>query len=86
MIFFSDIVGFVGVFFLISAYAGLTFKIICAESLAYPSMNLFASLCLSYSLLYSLNISSLIIEIFWGCISLYGLWQYYRKTTHNASI
>ena len=48
---FSDIVGLVGVFFLISAYAGLTFKMISSEDLTYPIMNLIASILLSCSLI-----------------------------------
>ncbi len=75
----SDWIGLVGVGCLISAYAGLTFKYLSPDNLAYPVINLIASILLSYSLLYTMNISSLVIEIFWGCISLYGIWTCLRK-------
>ncbi len=76
---FSDIVGFVGVSLLIGAYASLTFNFSTPSDLSYPLMNFIASICLTYSLVFNFNLSSLLIEIFWGSISLFGIWKNHIK-------
>lgn len=70
---FPDLVGFVGVALLIGAYAALQFDRLKSEDPWYSGLNALAALLIGFSLLFSFNAASMVIEIFWFGISLYGL-------------
>lgn len=76
---FADFIGNIGVVFLIGTYAALTQGKIRSDGWVYPFLNLLASLLLTFSLIYNMNLSSLIIEFFWAGISLNGLYRYWNK-------
>ena len=75
----SDVIGNIGVIFLIGTYAALTMGKISAEGWLYPFLNLCAALFLTVSLCFNPNLSSLVIEFFWSIISLIGLYRYRQK-------
>lgn len=77
-----DFIGNTGVFILIASYFALTTEKVCSKGLIYPTANLVAAIFLTISLLDKPNLSSLIIEFFWSLISLYGIFQYFKKKSH----
>ena len=75
----SDFVGNVGVVILLATYAGLQLGKIDAKGFWYSFNNLIVAALLGINLYYKPNISSIIIEIFWFAISLYGLIKWYQS-------
>lgn len=69
----ADIVGIIGVVLIIAAFFLLQAGRISAQSYAYQLSNLVGAICLLYSLYYHWNLASVIIEILWLIISIYGL-------------
>ncbi|MGV6820911.1 MAG: CBU_0592 family membrane protein [Parvularcula sp.] len=69
---FPDAVGFLGVALLIGTYAGLQVGKLSADRPAYSALNGIAALLIGYSLLFTFNAASMVIEVFWFGISLYG--------------
>ncbi|WP_306252886.1 hypothetical protein [Parvularcula sp. IMCC14364] len=79
-----DLVGFVGVAFLLSSYAGLQFGKISAEAPLYSVLNALAALLILFSLIFSFNAASFVIELFWLIISLVGLVRSLRKRAKES--
>ncbi|HJK86964.1 MAG TPA: hypothetical protein QKA08_04275 [Candidatus Megaira endosymbiont of Nemacystus decipiens] len=73
---FPDIVGLIGVSFVILAFFFLQIQKIRPESTSYLMLNFFGALFLLYSLFYSWNTASVIIEFLWLGISTYGIVKY----------
>lgn len=71
---FANIVGLVGVGLIVIAYFLLQTGKLHAHHLAYPLLNLVGALMHLYSLFFFWNIASVVIEVFWVAISLYGVW------------
>ena len=74
-----DIVGLVGVALLIVTYAMLQFDRIDPKGFWYSFNNMVVAVLVTVSLLYSFNLASMVIEVFWFSLSVYGIWNYYRK-------
>ena len=74
-----NLVGYVGVVFLLGAYAALQAGRLSADAPLYSVLNLVAALLITVSLLYNWNAASFVIEMFWIAISAYGLWRALRK-------
>ncbi|NBV28178.1 hypothetical protein EBR43_03580 [bacterium] len=74
-----DVIGNIGVAFLIGTYAALTAGKIDADGWVYPLFNLIAAFLLTISLCFNPNLSSLVIEFFWSVISIIGLYRYIKK-------
>jgi len=73
----SDVVGNVGVAILIiTFYLNIAGKI-DTRGFWYSFNNLTVAVLLGINLYYKPNISSIIIEIFWFVISVYGLWRWW---------
>ena len=75
----EDIIGVVGVSFVLATYYLLQFDKIDAKGFWYSFLNLFGAVLIMYSLLYNWNLASVIIEIFWIAISAYGVWKYIKR-------
>lgn len=75
----SDFVGNVGVVLLVSTFALLQFGKIDAKGFWYSFNNMTVAVLLGINLYYKPNISSIIIEIFWFILSVYGLLQWYKN-------
>ena len=75
-----DIVGTIGVALIIVTYAGVQLRKMEVASLAYSALNLLGALMI---LVYNFNLASVVIEIFWIIISLWGIviWIKTRKDT-----
>jgi len=68
-----DFVGNLGVAAIIISYLAIQLDWMSARGLAYSWINLIGAILILISLLYSFNLSSFIIEIFWIGISLIGI-------------
>lgn len=79
-----DVVGIVGVAMVLATYFLLQSEKIDSKGFLYSFLNFFGALLIVYSLLYSWNLASFIIEFFWILISLYGLKRWYRNKTESA--
>ena len=80
----SDFVGNIGVAILIVLfYLNVTGKV-SSQGLLYNAGNLFVACLLGINLYFKPNISSIIIEIFWSVISIYGIYNYYKVRRPKA--
>ena len=68
-----DVIGIIGVFFILVSYVLLQIEKIRAKSLSYSVINLVGAVLILYSLFYNWNLASVIIEFFWIIISLFGI-------------
>ena len=68
-----DLVGNIGVAFILFTYLALQLDKIDAKGLAYSLLNGLGALLILISLLYAFNLSALIIETAWFFISLFGV-------------
>lgn len=79
-----DVVGIVGVAMVLATYFLLQSEKIDSKGFLYSFLNLVGALFIVYSLLYSWNLASFIIEFFWILISIYGLKKWYRNKTESV--
>ena len=84
-----DFVGLSGVALLIITYALLQLDRIDPKGFWYSFNNLLVAILVTVSLIYTPNLASIVIEIFWFLISLYGVVMYFRRngktnTTKNS--
>lgn len=78
---FSDAVGITGTILLLLAYFLLQAEKLKGTDWTYLYMNLFAAIFIIFSLFFTFNLSSFIIELFWVGISIYGIYKKKRKVT-----
>ena len=78
MIGIPDIIGLIGVTLLISTYALLQFDRIDPKGFWYSFNNMIVAILVTVSLLYNWNLASMVIEVFWFSLSVYGLFKFYR--------
>ena len=83
MIGIPDIIGLIGVALLISTYALLQFDRIDPKRFWYSFNNMIVAILVTVSLLYNWNLASMVIEVFWFSLSVYGVYKFYklRKVT-----
>ena len=79
MITIPDLIGFTGVALLIVTYALLQLDRIDPKGFWYSFNNLIVAILLTVSLLYTMNIASMVIEVFWFIISAYGIYAYFKR-------
>lgn len=72
---YSNEIGLLGVVIVLFAYLMLQLGRMSARELRYSFTNLIGSVLILVSLYYHLNIASLVIEIAWLVISLYGVFK-----------
>ena len=80
MITIPDLIGFTGVALLIVTYAMLQLDKIDPKGFWYSFNNLIVAILVTVSLIYTMNIASMVIEVFWFIINLYGLYAYRTRT------
>ncbi len=78
-----DIVGFVGVAFIVGTYFLSQIGRMDAARPLYPALNGVGALFILYSLVYSFNAASFIVELFWLVISIVGLVRAFMKKSAN---
>lgn len=81
---YADWVGIVGVVLTLLAYYLLNVNKVKSTSMIYLYFNLVGSCLLMFSLMFSWNLSSVLIEIAWITISLIGILRVLK--THNPKI
>ena len=75
-----DLIGLSGVALLIVTYALLQLDRIDPKGFWYSFNNLLVAILVTVSLIYTPNLASIVIEVFWFLISLYGVVMYYRRS------
>ena len=74
-----DLIGLSGVVLLIVTYALLQLDRIDPKGFWYSFNNLIVALLVTVSLIYTPNLASIVIEVFWFIISFYGVVMYYNR-------
>ena len=60
-------------------YAMLQLDRIDPKGFWYSFNNLIVAILVTVSLLYTMNIASMVIEVFWFIISAYGIYAYFKR-------
>ncbi len=79
MITIPDLIGFSGVALLIITYAMLQLDRIDPKGFWYSFNNLIVAILVTVSLIYTMNIASMVIEVFWFIISAEGIYAYFKR-------
>jgi|TARA_B110000444_G_C18684701_1_gene521397 hypothetical protein len=74
-----DIIGLIGVALLIVTYALLQLDRIDPKGFWYSFNNLLVAILVTVSLIYTPNLASIVIEVFWFLISLFGVVMFYKR-------
>jgi len=74
-----DIIGYIGVALLIVTYAMLQLDRIDPKGFWYSFNNMIVAILVTVSLLYTMNKASMVIEVFWFIISVYGIIMYFKR-------
>jgi hypothetical protein len=78
-----DVIGLVGVALLVTTYAMLQLDRIDSKGFWYSFNNMIVAILVSVSLYYTWNTASVVIEVFWFIISVYGIVMYYKRKDAN---
>ncbi|MBT5495870.1 MAG: hypothetical protein HOK54_09030 [Alphaproteobacteria bacterium] len=76
---FHDILGTIGVGFIVVMYVMLQTERIDPRRMAFSIFNAVGSILILISLAYEFNFSAVLIEGVWLIVSVYGLWRAWRK-------
>ena len=79
----SDVIGLIGVALLVITYALLQLDKIDPKGFWYSFNNLLVAIIVTISLYVKMNPASMVIEVFWFLISVYGLAMYYKRKTNS---
>jgi len=74
-----DIIGLIGVGLILITYAALTLEKIDPKGWRYSAGNGLGAVLILFSLYFTFNLASFVIEIAWLAISLIGLWKAFRR-------
>ena len=74
-----DLIGLTGVALLIVTYALLQLDKIDPKGFWYSFNNLLVAILVTVSLIYTPNLASIVIEVFWFLISLYGVFMFFKR-------
>jgi len=78
-----DIIGYIGVALLIITYAMLQLDKINPKGFWYSFNNMVVAILVTVSLLHTMNKASMVIEVFWFIISVYGIVMYCKRKNAN---
>ena len=79
-----DIVGTIGVGLIIVAYAAVQGGRMKSGQLSYSITNLVGAAMILVSLRYNFNLASVIIEVFWILISVWGIVLWWKRRSRNT--
>jgi|TARA_R110001592_G_scaffold17786_3_gene74367 hypothetical protein len=79
MIAIPDVIGLIGVILLITTYGLLQFDRIDPKGFWYSFNNMIVAILVTVSLYYTFNLASMVIEVFWFSLSVYGVVMYYKR-------
>ena len=74
-----DLIGLTGDALLIVTYALLQLDKIDPKGFWYSFNNLLVAILVTVSLIYTPNLASIVIEVFWFLISLYGVVMFFKR-------
>ena len=80
-----DLIGYTGVALLIITYAMLQLDRIDPKGFWYSFNNMIVAILVTVSLLYTMNKASMVIEVFWFIISIYGIVMYFKRQNENTN-
>ena len=83
MITIPDLIGFSGVALLIVTYAMLQLDKIDPKGFWYSFNNMIVAILVTFSLLVTMNKASMVIEVFWFIISVYGIVMYFKRKNES---
>ena len=69
----TDLIGFAGAAVLMVVYFANQQRWLSSKDWRYPAANLAGSVLILFSLLFTWNLPSVLIEVFWALISIWGL-------------
>ena len=75
----STWVGYIGALLIVLGYLLNQKRWLRSEDWRFPAINLLGSALVTVSLIFHFNAPSMLIELFWASISLYGLWKNLRE-------
>ena len=78
-----DIVGLIGVSFIVGTYFLSQIGRMKVDQPLYPALNGIGALLILYSLAFTFNAASFVIELFWLAISVVGLARAFMKKTNG---
>ncbi|MFK7865292.1 MAG: hypothetical protein AB8B95_13820 [Pseudohongiellaceae bacterium] len=81
----SDLVGNIGVLFIVVSYGLLQLEKLKSTQLSYSVLNIVGAMLVLVSLTVTFNLSSFIIEIFWLAISVLGLFKALKQPPSSES-
>lgn len=70
-----NLVGFAGAAVLMAAYFANQQRWLSSEDWRYPALNLLGAVLIFVSLCFEWNFPSVVIEVFWAAISIWGLFK-----------
>ena len=80
----SDYIGFTGVVLLIVTYAMLQLDKIDPKGFWYSFNNMIVAILVTFSLLVTMNKASMVIEVFWFIISVYGIVMFFKRRNEDS--
>ncbi len=69
----ADLIGFAGAAVVVIAYFANQQRWLASEDWRYPAANLVGAVLILISLMFTWNFPSVVIEVFWALISVWGL-------------
>jgi hypothetical protein len=78
-IWIADAVGMLGTAMVLVAFYMQQLGYADHKGLSYNLMNFLGALFLLFSLYFSFNLASVVMEVFWMVASLIGLWKFWRR-------
>ncbi|MBG0776840.1 MAG: hypothetical protein H0S85_10470 [Desulfovibrionaceae bacterium] len=75
----ADVVGVAGSLTILGAYLLLQTERVDSRSPGYSVANFLGAAAILFSLAHDFNLAAALIEGFWACISLLGLWRALRR-------
>jgi uncharacterized membrane protein len=82
----SDYIGLIGVLLVLIAYTMLQLGYLNPKDFSYSLMNLVGSIFLLVSLYFHWNFASVVIEVVWFLISIYGVYKSISLKTEKIKI
>ena len=74
-----ELVGWIGAFFIVSAYFLLTKRKIKAKSIKYQLPNLIGSVMVAINAYFNMAFPSMVINLIWIMIAIWGIEQYFEE-------
>lgn len=79
-------VGVIGFIFYIAGFAALQFGLLDGNGSAYTILNILGASCVLLSLLSAFNLASLLIQVSWISIGLFGLARRFRRPPQTVVV